>query len=185
MTTTLREMVDATWPRRRDPVVATTSGTTGRPGAFVMDERAVAVNLALSGRMMLRWLGPAGIARLARERGRVAVVAATGGHYLVNAGTARMHVPGMRTFSAHAPLRELVAELDAFRPGVLIGYGSVLSQLAGEVWRAAHRELTALLAARGLAHVTVDRDETAPQQSAGGKYRPVIPLRDVPVGGPA
>jgi phenylacetate-coenzyme A ligase PaaK-like adenylate-forming protein len=45
-----------------------------------------------------------------------------------------------------------------------------------QVWAAVHDEITGLLAGLGLAHVTVEQDPEPPQQTAGGKYRTVIPL---------
>ncbi|MCK2219445.1 hypothetical protein MF672_037455 [Actinomadura sp. ATCC 31491] len=49
------------------------------------------------------------------------------------------------------------------------------------VWQAVRDGLTGLLAAQGLAHVTVERAAEPPRQSAGGKYRTVIPLTAGPV----
>ncbi|MEV5538316.1 hypothetical protein AB0L13_15785 [Saccharopolyspora shandongensis] len=40
----------------------TTSGTTGAPGIFVVDQRALAVNVALASRMRGSWLSAAGLA---------------------------------------------------------------------------------------------------------------------------
>ncbi|MFO0845320.1 MAG: hypothetical protein U0797_23540, partial [Gemmataceae bacterium] len=45
------------------------------------------------------------------------------------------------------------------------------------VWEAVQSELSRLLAGHGLEQVTVERAEEPPEQSAGGKYRTVIPLR--------
>ena len=44
------------------------------------------------------------------------------------------------------------------------------------VWRAVRAEVTRVLAERGLRHVTVERGDEVPEQSAGGKYRQIIPL---------
>ncbi|BBL79046.1 hypothetical protein Rxycam_00636 [Rubrobacter xylanophilus DSM 9941] len=44
------------------------------------------------------------------------------------------------------------------------------------VWRMVHDEITHLLAGNGLDHVTVERAGEPPEQSAGGKYRTIIPL---------
>ena len=118
-------------------LAVTTSGTTGTPAVFVKDAHDIAVNSALSAAMMTSWLGAGGIARIVAAGGRMAVVAATNGHFLVSAGIARMRGnplarKAIRPFSVHTPLAELTDGLNDFRPAVLIGYGSVLGMLAGE-----------------------------------------------------
>ena len=45
------------------------------------------------------------------------------------------------------------------------------------VWNAVQGEITSLLARRGLDRVKLERAKEPPEQSAGGKYRPVIALR--------
>lgn len=47
------------------------------------------------------------------------------------------------------------------------------------VWQAVHTRLTRLLTEHKLNHVTLERTEEPPEQSAGGKYREVIPLKGV------
>ncbi len=118
-------------------LLVTTSGTTGNPAIFVKDDRDVAVNYALSIRMMGSWLGLADITRIVAGGGRMAIVAAANGHFLVSAGAARMRAhrlqrKAIRLFSVHTPLGELVEALNEFRPALLLGYGSVLSMLAAE-----------------------------------------------------
>ncbi len=115
----------------------TTSGTTGQPGVFVVDGRALTVNVAFGARMRCTWLGASGLAKVLAHGGRLAMVVATGGHFLVSAGSQRVFSGALggkmvRFFSVHAPLEELVAGLNEFRPAIVIGYGSVLSMLAGE-----------------------------------------------------
>lgn len=44
------------------------------------------------------------------------------------------------------------------------------------VWAAVRSEIRRVLEEHGLAHVTIERAEEPPEQSAGGKYREVIPL---------
>jgi hypothetical protein len=46
-----------------------------------------------------------------------------------------------------------------------------------QVWRAAHTEIARMLAEQGLTRVAIERAEEPPEQTPGGKYRPVIPLR--------
>lgn len=117
--------------------LVTTSGTTGTPGIFVVDERALRVNVALAGKMRASWLGAAGAAKVLRGGPRIGMVVATGGHFLVAAGSERLFASPLtrnlvRAFSVHAPIAELVDELNRFRPSILIGYASVLSLLADE-----------------------------------------------------
>jgi phenylacetate-coenzyme A ligase PaaK-like adenylate-forming protein len=117
--------------------VATTSGTTGNPGVFVKDPHDVAVNKALSSAMMTGWLSPAEVAAVVAHGGKLAVVAATGGHFMVSAGIGSMRSNWLarrviRLFSVHDPLPDLVAALNSFQPTILMGYGSVLSLLAAE-----------------------------------------------------
>ncbi|WP_208622868.1 hypothetical protein [Pseudonocardia alni] len=59
--------------------VATTSGTTGTRGMFLLDERALAVTTALSSRMLSTWLNASALPRLIAGRGRLAMVTATAG----------------------------------------------------------------------------------------------------------
>lgn len=44
------------------------------------------------------------------------------------------------------------------------------------MWQAVREEITRLLAAHKLDHVTVERAEETPEQSPGGKYRVISPL---------
>lgn len=119
-------------------LVATTSGTTGNRGIFLMDDWAIAVNLSLTLPMMSRWLGIGDVIRLLASGGRMAVVVATGGHFLVAAGATRIRKANrwlsstIQFFSVHLPLPELVAQLNRFRPAVIIGYGSMIGMLADE-----------------------------------------------------
>lgn len=118
-------------------LVATTSGTTGARGVFVSDDRSLRVNRVLATQMMRRWFGVRGVPRLLAGRGRMAMVAATGGHFMVAAGVARMqHGRAGRmltkVFSVHLPLAELVEQLNRYRPAVLAGYGTLMVQLAAE-----------------------------------------------------
>ncbi|GLY71493.1 hypothetical protein Atai01_81120 [Amycolatopsis taiwanensis] len=103
----------------------------------MVDGRALTVNVAFGARMRRTWLGASGLAKVLAHGGRLAMVVATGGHFLVSAGSQRVFSGALggkmvRVFSVHAPLEELVAGLNEFRPAIVIGYGSVLSMLAGE-----------------------------------------------------
>jgi len=116
--------------------VATTSGTTGKPGVFVMDARSLAVTNAMAVRMLRNWLSMRDVARVIRKRGRMSMVMGTGGHFasavaasklLRHRGASRLQV-----LSVHEPLSRLVEELNRFDPGVVAPYASVAAMLADE-----------------------------------------------------
>lgn len=119
-------------------LVAATSGTTGTRGIFLMDDRAMAVNNALDIRLYADALGTGELIRLLAGGGRMAMVIATGGHFVGAAhvsGVIKSGLPlarGMRIFPVHTPLPELVAQLNHFRPAILIGYASTVALLADE-----------------------------------------------------
>jgi hypothetical protein len=107
-------------------VVRTTSGSTGTPPILLHDHGALTIYNVLgyvrSLRVVFSWQE---VCVLRRGRGRLAAVFVTGGHFLGNTLMARRvrTMPwraGMqRLFSALSPLRELVADLNAFQPVVL------------------------------------------------------------------
>jgi phenylacetate-coenzyme A ligase PaaK-like adenylate-forming protein len=119
-------------------LVATTSGTTGTRGIFLLDTHAIAVNLVLTSRAMLGWLSIGDVIRVLADGGRMATVGATGGHFLSCAGFIRLSRSSWwlnstsRFFSAHTPLPELVVQLNQFHPAIVFGYGSMVALLAGE-----------------------------------------------------
>lgn len=115
------------------------SGTTGRPGLFVHDARAVGVYEAL---VLVRtypvWLQAGQWRELARRGVRAALVVGTGGHF-AGAGwyeRARRANPllarAFRVFSVQRPLAGLVSALNDYRPTVIGGYPSAMDLLAGE-----------------------------------------------------
>jgi len=126
--------------------VWTSSGTTGSPGIWLQDARALAVYDALEtlrfggfdrpGRgagWFEDWLrAPFGTA------GRYAMVGATGGHFAGVASVERMRrlwpwaAASMHTVSILQPLRTLCAELDAIEPAVLATYPTAAAVLAAE-----------------------------------------------------
>ncbi|WP_175321278.1 hypothetical protein [Arthrobacter sp. C9C5] len=119
-------------------LVATTAGTTGTRGIFVLDDRYWSVTSGLMGILTAKWLSWWDVTRLVRRGARSAEVVATGGHFLsVAAGTRekqekpRRH-RNVRIFSVHSPLPRLVAQLNGFDPALLGGYASVLRLLATE-----------------------------------------------------
>jgi phenylacetate-CoA ligase len=128
-----------------DYAVATTSGTTGTRGIFLIDGRALAVAGVIFARALSGWLRPAtlprALPRLIANRGRLALVIATGGHFASATAAARLGADtagdggrGGRTraFPVAAPLPELVAQLNAFQPAVLAPYATTAMLLATE-----------------------------------------------------
>ncbi len=120
-------------------VAVSTSGTTGRPAVLVHDDGALAVYAALTGlRRLLPLAAPRTLLAIARQGGRTATIVATGGHFAssVVEGLVRAAFPRLsgrnRTFSVLRPLRELVAELNRFRPAILGTYPTAMSVLARE-----------------------------------------------------
>ena len=119
-------------------LVATTAGTTGTRGLFVLDDRYWAVTSGLIARLATGWLSVRQLVRLLSSTANVAMVVATGGHFLsVAASTREMREKPrrhrqLRILSVHRPLPGLVAELNAIRPVVLGAYGSALRLLASE-----------------------------------------------------
>ena len=118
--------------------VATTSGTTGTRGLFLLDDRSLAVTNALALRMLGDWLAPRDLLAIARRGGRLAMVNATGGHFASAVAAAGLRRGGgwrarrIGVFPAQAPLPELVAGLNRFRPAVVAAYAGVAALLAGE-----------------------------------------------------
>ena len=120
-------------------VVCTTSGSTGTPAILLHDHGALTIYNVLgyvrSLRVVFSWQE---VCVLLRGRGRLAAVFVTGGHFLGNTMMARRvrTMPwraGMqRLFSALSPLRELVANLNAFQPVVLGGLPECSQSLAKE-----------------------------------------------------
>lgn len=119
-------------------LVATTSGTTGTPGIFVLDDAHVRIGRVATRQAFAQWLGPRDYLRILGSGMRLAVVHATGGHYVSVASITRMRDASalartlVRDFPVETPLPELVSELNAFRPAVLIGYATVIALLARE-----------------------------------------------------
>lgn len=120
-------------------LVLTTSGTTGTPALLLQDRPALDVLEALTVvRVAPRMMDPRTLAAVVRGGGRAAAVWATGRPYGgVSLLQRQIHrrpsrARRLRVFSALAPVDELVAELNAFRPAMLSGYATVLAILARE-----------------------------------------------------
>ncbi|WP_099024090.1 phenylacetate--CoA ligase family protein [Mycolicibacterium palauense] len=117
--------------------VWTTSGTTGEPGVFVQDD----LSLKLVHTLPDRWTTPAVLnaamlGRLIRNNLRGAEIAVSGGHFAGASGIAlvqresRFYRNRIRLFSPSSPIGDLVAELNDYQPASLIGYSTVLLELA-------------------------------------------------------
>lgn len=158
--------------------VATTSGTTGTPGHFLVDARSFAVTKALALRMLGAWLGVRDVVRLIAGGGRMAMVMATGGHYASAAAAVRLRTGSPRrarsvlALSAHTPLAALVERLNAFRPVIVAPYASVAVLLAGEQEAGRLRIAPVLLAlsAEGLPEAEYDRIARAFDATVGNSY---------------
>lgn len=108
--------------------IAATGGTTGRRGVFLADPHEWTTVLASYARAY-SW---AGLNPSLTNRIRMAVVSSTNPTHqssIVGATVASRFVPTLR-LDAAAPSDEITSKLDAFRPDALVGYASVLRQLA-------------------------------------------------------
>jgi len=112
------------------------SGSTGEPGIFVQDERAMAVYDALES---LRRTAPRPWVRLWDPfylGERYAFVGATDGHFASHVSLQRLRSGNpwlasvWRAFSVLQPIDVLVAQLDAFAPSVLATYPTAAGVLA-------------------------------------------------------
>ena len=114
----------------------TTSGTTGVPGVFLWDQRTMTVVSVLAIRMLREWLSANDVLRIVKGGGRMTLICATGGHYAEAVAGARMREQRgedkVQLLPTHAPLGEMVAQLNAFQPDILAPYASVGALLAGE-----------------------------------------------------
>ena len=119
-------------------IVWESSGSSGEPGIFVQDARAMAVYDAIESlrrstpRPLQRWLDPLFIGE------RMAFVGATGGHFATAVTVERLRrlnpwvAQSMRSFSILQPLSELVAQLEEWAPSVLATYPTAAALLADE-----------------------------------------------------
>lgn len=116
-------------------LVATTSGTTGTQGIFLIDDRTLNVTNALAARMLGAWLSVADVGRIIFRGSRIAMVNATGGHFASAIAAARLtrrHNERVAVFSVQMPLGDMVAGLNKFRPALIAPYASMASILASE-----------------------------------------------------
>ena len=153
----------------------TTSGTTGRPGIFLLDPRTTAVAAAMSARMLGSWLAANDVARLVRGRGRMAMVMASEGHFASSVAAAQLKKrrgDRVEVLSARMPMREIVARLNRFQPVLLAPYASMAALLADEQEAGRLKIAPALLAlsAEGLAADEYGRIATAFGAKVGNSY---------------
>ncbi|WP_436927116.1 phenylacetate--CoA ligase family protein [Halosimplex amylolyticum] len=114
-----------------------TSGTTGEPGIFVQDETALTLINVLPDRWTLpALLDTTSILKLGKNRFKGAEIAVSGGHFAGASGIAMLQRESkflqhrIRLFSPTRPLDELVADLNGYQPAFLVGYSTVLVELA-------------------------------------------------------
>lgn len=113
--------------------VQTSSGSTGVKAVFLHDRHYRAVTKALTARTFGRALGLGGVARVLATGTRLSTVFATDGHFASASFNARARGRSrLQALSAHAPVPELVDQLNRFRPAILLGYASVVSLLTDE-----------------------------------------------------
>ncbi len=117
--------------------IFSSSGTTGVPGLIVQDADALAVYDAL-GAVRMGALSPAWNWRSPLAGNRYALVAATEGHFAGVVGWERLRAlhpwfaANACVIPVTAPLREICAALERFRPTVVASYATVLRALAHE-----------------------------------------------------
>lgn len=122
-------------PYLQDYTVATTSGTTGVPGVFLMDPHAMKVTSSIAVRMLTSWLSAKDIIRILVRGRRFSMIMAKNGHYASSTAAARMQKRLSKNFlalSAQQPVHELVQALNNFKPDLLAPYASIASLLATE-----------------------------------------------------
>jgi phenylacetate-CoA ligase len=117
--------------------IFSSSGTTGVPGLIVQDADSLAVYDAL-GATRMGALAPAWNWNQPLSGHRYALIAANEGHFAGVVGWERLRAlhpwfeANARVFPVTAPIREICAELDRFRPTVIASYATVLRALAYE-----------------------------------------------------
>ena len=155
--------------------VATTSGTTGLPGVFLMDDFSMRVTSVLAARMLSSWLGLRDVLRIVAGRGRMSMVMASGGHYASTVAAARLQKSRgkrLQVLSVHMPLGEIVARLNEFQPALMAPYASIASLLATEqeAGRLNIRPVLMALSAEGLPPPEYDRIAKTFDAIVGNSY---------------
>lgn len=157
--------------------LVTTSGTTGTPGIFVIDDGAMRVTNALAVRMLGSWLGFSDFLRIAGRGARMSMVMATEGHFASTVAAARLcknprRAKRIQVLSARTPLDELVRQLNIFKPALLAPYASLAGMLASEqeAGRLTINPVLLTLSAEGLPLDEYGRIASAFQATVGNSY---------------
>jgi phenylacetate-CoA ligase len=158
--------------------IATTSGTTGNRGIFLLDARTFAVTGAIALRLLSTWLSFWDVLKIIFRGGRMAIVMAGGGHFASAVAAARLRKGSKRrakriqTFPVGTPLPELVAQLNQFQPAILTPYASMAALLASEqeAGRLKIRPVLLTLSAEGLPLREYDRIAKAFNAKVGNSY---------------
>lgn len=155
--------------------VATTSGTTGTPGIFLLDDYSMTVTSVLAFRMLSSWLKLGDVLKIVVGRGRMAMVMATGGHFASSIAAARIEKSRGKSFlalSAHKPMPELVSALNKFKPALLAPYASMGALLATEqkAGRLNIKPVLIALSAEGLAESEYERIAKVFHSKVGNSY---------------
>ena len=156
--------------------LATTSGTTGARGVFLLDDRTMAVTQAIAFRMLSSWLGFGDFIKLLSGGGRTSMVMATGGHFASAVAAARLRkgsaAKAVQALSVHMPMAELVERLNQHRPVLVAPYASVAALLANEQQAGRLRIKPVLLAlsAEGLPEREYDRIAETFKGKVGNSY---------------
>ena len=155
--------------------VATTSGTTGTPGIFLLDSRSFAVAGVMGVRMLASWLSVRDVIRVIARGGRLAMVNATGGHFasaIAGARLRRKRGNRVAVFPVSMPMAEMVAGLNQFRPALLAPYASMGALLASEQesGRLGIKPVLVVLSAEGLAASEYERIGKAFQATVRDSY---------------
>lgn len=158
--------------------VATTSGTTGTPGIFLLDDRTLAVTNAIALRVLSTWLRFRDVIRIIAGGGRMAMIMATSGHFASAVAAARLRkssrwcAKSIQALSVHTPLPELVDQLNTFRPVILAPYASMAALLATEqqAGRLHINPVLLALAAEGLSAGEYERIAKVFRARVGNSY---------------
>ena len=141
----------------------TTSGTTGTPGIFVLDDPSMAVVSAMLLRSFCAWLGFGDVIKFLAAGRRMAMTFAPG-HSATGVAAARIQKSAswrkkVLALSVHAPLSEMVSQLNEFRPAFFGPYASIAKLLASEqeAGRLKIHPVLMVLAAEGLPISEYDR----------------------------
>lgn len=111
--------------------VVTTSGTTGTPGMFLVDDRSMTVVGALGLLTLSKWLSGSEVMQILLRGWRMANVVAVNGHFSAAVASGQ-HKKMLRAFPVDMALPELVSAINDFRPTIFGGYASTIMLLAGE-----------------------------------------------------